>query len=438
MRALNFFEALPPRWTLLLLASAFFLRLFLAPSMGFKADMDINLAYGKQAVAHGLTSVPDLFAGTDSEMLPPLFIYQDALVHHISQAQLAAIESQHPDVAATWERVRFKMLPITYDLLTGLVILLVLAALAPPPWPLLGAALYLFNPCVFLNSSVWGQFDSVHCFFMLLVVVCCAKAMVSHKRLWWVLAWMMGALAFGSKLQSIVILPLLAVWTVSRAKPRDAFLAVVAGALTLLALYAPFLLAHRWDYLDRVFVRSFTRYGFTQINAFNVWALGFTAPSGTTLLGLSYARLGQLGYLACLLWLCSLVFKASRSGPAEGELWRQCFVAGAYASVAPFMVLTAMHERYIAPAIAFLILAACVDRRLRWPAAGYSLTYALNMYYVLRLINLPAEQLPAYNAGNFALRVFGSLFNVAMFVWFSARLPGLLRSPPLPDRTLPV
>jgi hypothetical protein len=102
-------------------------------------------------------------------------------------------------------------------------------------------------------------------------------------------------------------------------------------------------------------------------------------------------------------------------------------LAAVYACVAPFMVLTRMHERYIAPAIAFLVVAACLDRRLRWLAVGFSVTYALNLLYVLRSLEpVPPEELAIRNASQFALRVFCSLLNITFFGWLTVKLPGLL------------
>ncbi len=423
----GFFQVVPPWQMLLLFGAAFFLRLFLAPYEGFREDLIVNLHYGEQAIAHGVTSVPDLFTGTDSEMLPPLFIYQDALVNRFARVRLDTIATQYPAVGDIWKRVRFKMLPIAYDLLTGMVILLVLARVAPPPWSLLGAVFYLFNPCVFLNSGLWGQFDSIHCFYILLTVLGSVNAVVTGRDRWWVFAWIAWALAMGSKLQSIVIFPLLVVLTVLRAKPRAGGAAIIACALTFLALYAPFLFAHRLDYLERVFVRSFTRYAVTQSSAFNLWGLGYIVPSGTRVLGLiSYARIGQLLYGASVLWLCGCVVRCTRAQNSAPQIWHSHTVAAAYAGVSAFMVLTSMHERYIAPAVVFLVIGACLDKPMRWLLAGFSLTYTLNIFFVLRAHGAPAEQVPVLNASGAALRLFSSLLNAGMFGWFTVRLPQLL------------
>jgi Gpi18-like mannosyltransferase len=358
---------------------------------------------------------------------PPLFCYQEAAMSKIAEGRLDALHDRYPVVAEVWRRVWFKLLPIGYDLLTGLVMLFFLARFVPPPWPLVGAAAYLLNPGIFIDSAVWGQTESLLSFFLLLVILCLIQAVTTERDAWFWGAWAMAALAIGQKLQGIMVLPLLAVVTLMR---RRAALAIACGTVFLLVVavtYGPFLLAKRWDYFESVFVASFTWFPFTQINAFNFWALGYVASSHAGIGGVSYAQIGLVLYLASLTWLGWWLFRVGlpRNDPRESA--RMFLLAAVYACVAPFMVLTRMHERYIAPAIAFLVVAACLDRRLRWLAVGFSVTYALNLLYVLRSLEpVPPEELAIRNASQFALRVFCSLLNITFFGWLTVKLPGLL------------
>ena len=67
---------------------------------------------------------------------------------------------------------------------------------------------------------------------------------------------------------------------------------------------------------------------------------------------------------------------------ARQDAQRQFAMAAAYLCVTPFLLLTQMHERYIAPAIALAVSAGFLDRRLRVVAWGFSFTYTLNMIAV--------------------------------------------------------
>src|SRR5205823_454252 len=140
-------------------------------------------------------------------------------------------------------------------------------------------------------------------------------------------AWLMFGLAMCTKLQSIVVLPPLAVATMLRRKPLVLIGAGLLFSLVLLAMYSPFLLERRWDYFRYVFVRSFTEGRFTQINAFNFWGLGFVAPSTAKMFGLSYAQIGQLLYLGCAAWLCVVLAKRRLERASQREVMYALLVA---------------------------------------------------------------------------------------------------------------
>jgi dolichyl-phosphate-mannose-protein mannosyltransferase len=435
MRLAKFFEAVPPWKTLVLFGAAFFLRLFFAPYEGYKHDMADFLARGEYGARYGVTAVTDLVAGTDMPTYPPLTIYQNVAVVKIAASRIAALEVEYPEVAQAWKRVRFKMLPIVYDMLTGLVILLALAKWSAPPWPLAGVAAYLLNPCIFLNSAFWGQIDSIHSFFMLLSIMALGVGWSQRRDGWLVAAWALFGLATCSKLQSILIFPLLAIVTLMRRNFSVALAGIGAAFLTVLAAYAPFLLAKRWDYFEHVFVKSFTLYDVTQGNAFNIWSLRYVAPASHKVLGLiSYERIGQLLAAACLLWLFALLVKKLKVEVRQSDDFRRLFIAATYGCVAIYMLLTNMLDRYIAPGVTLLVVAACLEPRLRWLLVGFSLTYTLNIVFVTRHYYARPEGLAVLNASNFAIRVFGALLNIGMFAWFTARLPRLLETSEVRDK----
>jgi Gpi18-like mannosyltransferase len=245
-----------------------------------------------------------------------------------------------------------------------------------------------------------------------------------------VAAWCLYALAVATKLQSIVLLPVLLTITWMRRNKPLALASPLFGLACGLVIFSPFLLAQRWDYFQRVFINSFTVYAVTQANAFNLWGLGVVKPASATALGISYAHIGQGLYLLAVIWLCATLVNAGLPRAADPETLRRLCIVAAYACVAPFITLTAMHERYVAPAIPFIILAACLDSRVRWLAVGLSTVYTMNLLYVLRPSILPPDELAIRNASNFALRVCGSLLNLGMFAWFTYRLPVLVRPRP--------
>jgi hypothetical protein len=96
-----------------------------------------------------------------------------------------------------------------------------------------------------------------------------------------------------------------------------------------------------------------------------------------------------------------------------------------------------MHERYLATAIALVVLAGFLDRRLRVVAWGFSVTYALNMLAVGVYFWKPwgpiSETSPYFEPVRLLFiinRLFCSLLNVALFIWLTARLRVLLATRP--------
>jgi hypothetical protein len=108
-------------------------------------------------------------------------------------------------------------------------------------------------------------------------------------------------------------------------------------------------------------------------------------------------------------------------------------IVAAYGCLAPFMLLTRMHERYLAYAIPACILAAMLDRRLRALMWGVSITYALNLLIVLLDFRKPwavfspgETMLQSIHVSFCVVRFFCSLLNVGLFVWLTFNLPQLL------------
>jgi Gpi18-like mannosyltransferase len=282
---------------------------------------------------------------------------------------------------------------------------------------------------VWIDSAWFGQIDAVHSCYMFLCVLCLGIAWGGQRDGWLIAAWVMFGLATCAKLQSILILPLLGWATLLRRNATVIVGSALAGLVTIVALYSPYLLTRQWDYLDHVFIKSFTFYHLTQLSAFNVWALLPVLPASNKILGVSYAQIGNVLALASLGWLLMLLTPHLQPGTRQPDNLRKVLVAGAYECVVLFVVLTHMHERYMEPAIPLLVLAGCLDRRLRWLALGISLNYGLNLLYVLRQIATPVDSIAVRNAGSFAIRVFGSFLNMGLLCWFTIHLPQLLAAP---------
>lgn len=267
---------------------------------------------------------------------------------------------------------------------------------------LLLTAIYLFNPAVLLNSSVWGQVDSVYT--LLLAIMC--LSLIRRRTLPAYACFCLGILI---KPQMLLFAPVLFTGILHQIFP-DGFSAkellrnLGYGVLSLLGsllLILPFGLTNVLkQYLDTV-----GSYPYAAVNACNFWGLlGLNWVSqDNTFLGLPYrfygwAAIAAALILVLLLGLCPLFRRrkgispagdlrpAENSGPAGSSLPEINYpLLAALFMASVFVFSVRMHERYLYPAVV-LLLFACVylpSRRLYLCYSGFSLLHFYNTAYVL-------------------------------------------------------
>jgi Gpi18-like mannosyltransferase len=262
------------------------------------------------------------------------------------------------DSATSPDESKFATLVI--QLLSALADLLTAALLAWAMWGrsrklgLLIAALYVFNPAVWYVSAVWGQTDSIYT----LLLLGCVLAL-ERKRV--LAAWALYALALGTKLQAIALLPLLAAWSLARHRLRGLLGGLAVFAAVGAVLCAAWLLSGRGNDLLRVYTTPPEMRAV--VSAYNFWYLVFggnlkvSSEAQPTALPLTYREIGNglFAVLALLIVALALRRKTNQS----------LAIAAAMLTLSMFLVLTQMHERHAYPALAFLA----------WGAAEYTLQH---------------------------------------------------------------
>src|SRR5262249_40059911 len=155
-------------------------------------------------------------------------------------------------------------------------------------WRRFGAPmLFALNPALLFTSVAWGQNDSV-----LTLPVLLSLLMVAESN--YALAAAVAALAVLIKLQGLIVLPILGVWMLTRARTRDWIASTLAFVGTVLIAMAPFQIGKPWNFLARLIESSADYFPFTSLNAFNLMALmvGMRLPDSATRLGVSLFHLG--------------------------------------------------------------------------------------------------------------------------------------------------
>ena len=323
-------------WTLgLLLGLGLLVRLpFLATDYRNSVDVEGYRHWGEAVNTRGIAAIYDEPGVT----YPPLLLYWFGFAASVAGDERAL-------------NALIKLPMVVADLLTAALLAWAAGQRAAPEkerrGPLLACALYLFNPALWYVSAYWGQTDSVYTHFLVGVVLMLAEG---H----YLPAWVGWALGLATKLQSIALLPLLAVVTLrhgAAALMRGGAVAAVVGA----TLAAPWLLVGRAGELARASLTPSPGPSVV-VSAFNGWYLllggqahnvsSHLRPFG---LPVTYQQIGVVLFGAFALLVTIFVWR-------QGARWLA--LPAALLGLGLFMLLTEIHERYLFPVLPFLLLAA--------------------------------------------------------------------------------
>jgi predicted membrane-bound dolichyl-phosphate-mannose-protein mannosyltransferase len=259
------------------------------------------------------------------------------------------------------EQILYKIPGILADVITGLFIYKILLKSKGERWGIIGAAVYLFNPAIFANSSLWGQVDSLTSLASILTVFCFSK--------FYILSSIFLAIGTLIKPQTAFIFPvILFLFIKNKRKFSDLLLYCFIGLTVFTLGFVPF-----WNHGNLatfIFERlglSANQYPFTSVNAFNFWGL-----LGQWRADNLYFQIG--GYMLVLSLLIFLFVKLRKVKNPEYYLLSFVFAAS-------FMFFTRMHERHLLPVFAPLVIVAIENPILLIPYIGFSLTYIANLYY---------------------------------------------------------
>ncbi|UPT67353.1 MAG: glycosyltransferase 87 family protein [Sphingobacteriales bacterium JAD_PAG50586_3] len=203
--------------------------------------------------------------------------------------------------------------------------------------------LLAFNPAFWYNTVIWGQFDSIWVFFVLLSFYFAEKKNFSWSTIAFVLA-------LNTKLFALIFLPfLILTWTKNRYSTikQNVLYLSIAAALQVL-LIAPFLYATRYT-LYAIVQRSTEYYNSVSRNAYNIWYYFFDNPVATN----DGPYLIPTIIMFLLAYSAILFYIFIKPSPLRGRVWE----GAALISLIFFLFLTRMHERYAHAALVFSFIA---------------------------------------------------------------------------------
>lgn len=267
----------------------------------------------------------------------------------------------------------FKSPAIFADIATGIIIYSAVSKINRK-LSLVSSFLYLFNPAVIFNSTLWGQVDSVSSLLALIAVYFSQQSFLLSSL----------SLAFGTLVKPQVgfIAPFIAaVWLKKSGIIKSFTWSIFTGIIFVLA-FIPF---NNTSSLILFIIQRIettaNQYPFSSINAFNFWALidGFWKSD----LGLPQVFGSLFSVLFSIVFISVFYFRKT----GEEEKQANKFLLSSLIFSIFFLFLTRMHERHLLPALAPLVIASSFFPILYIPYVLFSITYVLNLLFSFIWIN---------------------------------------------------
>lgn len=234
----------------------------------------------------------------------------------------------------------------------------------------LSALTFLALPPIWYNSSVWGQTDSIVNFFALISIYFATK-----DRLF--LSIFMFAISLYIKLSMAIFAPILILILLRKSLVKSiGYSALVVILIIVFSL--PFstsnnpLIWIRNIYFDRVLTEQMQ---VVSANAFNLWGLIFGSKQEShymTFFGFSYQLIGNLVF--AFMWLTSMVFYYISKNR------QSVYIALTLTALCSFMLMTNMHERYLYPVFAPMLIVAFYVKKIRLSLLMLTLINVFNLY----------------------------------------------------------
>lgn len=259
-----------------------------------------------------------------------------------------------------------------------------------PAFAKMSAIFYFANPALIFNSSVWGQIDGIMTFFLVYAFYSLTEL---KKSIRWSFFSSLGILV---KPQSLALLPVMLIKNFQMFKLKELVKSLILLPLFLILFSIPFFQNNILGLLN-LSLSSINIYPFTSLFAFNFWAIfDWWKPDGTQWLVFSFKTWGILLYgLAMIVILIPLLRTKIKSS-------QYFYIASALSLMAFYLFPTRIHERYLFPFFAFILISALIQKtkETKILIGVYLVTSAvhlINLWYVYYFYNF------VYNNPNLSL-----------------------------------
>jgi Gpi18-like mannosyltransferase len=372
-----------------LILAAITVRLLLFQTQGLKVDLDIYISWLRAAADNG----PLLFYNTTNSDYPPFNFYILWLFGYAAK-NLSLFGTNLITYVV-------KLIPSIFDIATTCLIFVYVRAHSSLKVSLTVAAAYAFNPAVVFNSAIWGQFDSIYVFFLLLsfVLILSAKPTLSVSTF---------TIAVLTKPQAIILAPLFAFLLYK----KHGFRRMLASSAIVVATTLLVILPFQWDnpitFLTKIYFNGYSHYPFSSVNAFNLWGFfGLWMPDTQGILFINPFVIGWILFVVATFLSLNLVNE--RLNPSGDTL---VFFSAFVLLFSFFTLSTRIHERYNFPSLSFLALMIPFSKRMRVIYGVLTVTLFINLAYVMVTFN---SNIIIQNGDPVAVCV--SLVNALVFIY---------------------
>jgi dolichyl-phosphate-mannose-protein mannosyltransferase len=346
---------------------SFVVRGLFFPFPGYKIDLNTFESWFYTAATYG----PRLFYGVASSVdYPPFNIYIFWVFGSIAKSLSLFGSNLMIHI--------IKLPPTIFDLATLTLIFSFVRKRSDLKMALIATTFYAFNPAVIFNVAIWGQFDAIYTFFLILSLL----LVFESKPKLATVAFILGIL---TKPQSIALAPLMVFLILRKYNWRGLFTSIVTAIITVFAVILPF----EWTngnpvtFLSDIYFRAYGNYAYTSVNAFNIWGFRGMWKSDTQIF--LFINLYIIGWMMFgILVAFTLYFVYKRLGVSEelAVLFSAFLLFFGF-----FMFPTRIHERYLFPSLSIMALLIPFVKKMRAVYFVLSGTFLVNQAYVLSFLN---------------------------------------------------
>jgi len=388
-----------------LFLTAIIIKLLLLVLPGHYGDLFLHQEWGNFLINHSPLEIYNQTACN----LPPFWVYIlwfFSNLHHLLTQHSVSIISES-----------LKMPAVLADIAIGLIIFYFLIKNGlKEKIAFIASLLFLLNPFVVYNSSVWGQLDSIYTLFALLAFIS-----LHQKKPY--LGSTFLALSLMTKLQGVIFVPLFFFLILKKYPLKKILLSIFFFLMTLTLILLPFIIGRGSLGLvfQKTWLTSWNQDHFVSLNSFNFWwlpQLFFFNALYSDLYLTNIPLLSNQGALLGLITLknLGLLFFSFFYFLILLKNKKNIFILASLAAFNFFMTPTAIHERYIFPFFAFFsifwALAWAKQKKYLWLYLLTSLTCFLNLVFAI-IVDTTVEIRPLV----FVLSPFLALINISIFIY---------------------